>query len=165
MQESAMTSPSHDGSVRMINGSRGRPPGAEDEIVWGESGAAADSAAAPATLSGVDVARAWGLTLRTLRHYEHRGLIAPRRCGSARIYSPADHRRIGLIVKAKKLGFTLAEIGRMLDAGGELAPTAQQCLRQITRLQAQLKDTIEALAELRRIHLDICRKAGEATES
>jgi DNA-binding transcriptional MerR regulator len=84
-----------------------------------------------------------------------------------RIYSQRDSDRIGLILRAKKLGFTLAEIGPMIDVEEGAAPpdlrlTAEKCLAQITLLEAQMKEIIEALAELRRIHLDLCRQAGAA---
>ncbi len=136
---------------------------AERSAAFGESGAG--------ELSSTEIARLWSITPRALRFYESRGLISPRREGRARIYGQSDSSRIGLILKAKKLGFTLTEIGEMIaaDAGGAdagerttdgLHLTAQKCLDQIARLEAQMKTTIEALADLRRIHLALCRKAG-----
>src|SRR5882757_6333454 len=65
-------------------------------------------------LSGAEFARKWGVTLRALRFYETRGLISPRRKGRMRIYGEVDGHRVGLILRAKKLGFTLAEIGQMI---------------------------------------------------
>jgi DNA-binding transcriptional MerR regulator len=117
-------------------------------------------------MSGPDVAKHLGVTPRALRFYESRGLISPRREGRARIYSQVDRRRIGLILKAKKLGFTLTEIGPMIsvrDNGGAtpgLQLTAAKCLKQIGHLESQMKSTAEALADLQQIHLDLCRKAG-----
>jgi len=116
--------------------------------------------------SGREFARMWHITLRALRFYETRGLISPRRRGRVRIYSEADSHRIGLILRAKKLGFTLAEIGQMIDVKEGAAPsqdlqlTAEKCLQQISHLQGQMKNIIEALADLRQIHLALCCKAG-----
>jgi DNA-binding transcriptional MerR regulator len=121
-----------------------------------------------AEFSGAQLAKLWGVTMRALRFYESRGLISPRRDGRVRTYSQRDSQRIGVILRAKKLGFTLAEIGQMIDirgsatASGGLQLTAQKCLQQIGHLEGQMRDIIEALADLRRIHLEICCNAGEA---
>ena len=50
------------------------------------------------------LAREFGLTLRTLRFYEDRGLISPTREGSTRLYSQRDRARLATIVRAKALG-------------------------------------------------------------
>jgi len=116
--------------------------------------------------SGRELTHMWHLTLRALRFYDTRGLISPRREGRVRIYSQADSHRIGLILRAKKLGFTLAEIGQLIDAKDGAAPaqdlqlTAEKCLQQIGHLERQMKNIIEALADLRKIHLALCCKVG-----
>ncbi len=119
-----------------------------------------------ADMSGPEVAKQLGVTLRALRFYESRGLISPRREGRARIYSRADQDRVVLILRAKKLGFTLSEIASMIDpktgrAHSGLQLTAVKCLKQIHHLEDQLNTIVEALADLRRIHLELCREAGE----
>ncbi|MBU3731624.1 MAG: MerR family transcriptional regulator [Beijerinckiaceae bacterium] len=74
-----------------------------------------------------DLAREFGVTLRTLRFYEDRGLITPRRSGMTRLYSEKARSRLALILKGKHLGFTLTEIRAMLEAhlAGELELLAQ----------------------------------------
>ncbi|MFD2032249.1 MerR family transcriptional regulator [Ancylobacter dichloromethanicus] len=69
-----------------------------------------------------DLAREFGVTLRALRFYEDKGLLAPRREGLTRLYSPAERSRLAIILKGKKLGFTLAEIKAMvaLREGGAM---------------------------------------------
>ena len=141
-----------------------------EDVVWADSDRPIGSDGMEATeLPGAELAKRWGVTMRALRFYESRGLISPRREGRVRAYSRRDSERIGLILRAKKLGFTLAEIGQMLDMKdgtaqvGGLNLTAQKCLQQISHLEGQMKEIIEALADLRRIHLEICCKAGEAT--
>ena len=57
-----------------------------------------------------DLAAEFGLTLRTLRFWEQRGLIVPKRDGLNRIYSEADRARVAEIVHLRKLGFTVREI-------------------------------------------------------
>jgi DNA-binding transcriptional MerR regulator len=108
-------------------------------------------AGAPVCTIG-QVARRLGLTLRTLRFYESRGLITPVRRGSTRLYGPKDVERLAVIVKAKKLGLTLTAIGQILgneNAGQTLRISRETCLAQIAALERKLAETQEALAELR----------------
>jgi DNA-binding transcriptional MerR regulator len=99
------------------------------------------------------LAREFGLTLRTLRFYEDRGLISPAREGSTRLYSHRDRARLAMIVKAKALGFTLSEIKETLAEGttGEpnsLALSSSQIADQIAHLEKQQVEIATALAEL-----------------
>jgi DNA-binding transcriptional MerR regulator len=57
----------------------------------------------------------FSVTARTLRFYEDEGLIAPERRGQTRIYSVRDRARIILILRGRRLGFSLAEIREYLD--------------------------------------------------
>lgn len=56
-----------------------------------------------------------GVTMRTLRFYEDKGLIAPQRVGTTRIYSRREIGRMQLILRGKRLGFSIREIGEFLD--------------------------------------------------
>jgi DNA-binding transcriptional MerR regulator len=109
-----------------------------------------------------ELAKEFGLTLRALRFYDSRGLLSPQREGRRRIFSRADRERLALIVKGKKLGFTLAEISRMIEAQSGRASahtlklTAEKCLEQIAFFERQMREAGEALAELRQIHLSLC---------
>ena len=76
------------------------------------------------------LAREFGLTLRTLRFYEDRGLISPAREGSTRLYSHRDRARLSMIVKAKALGFTLSEIKELSPKELRVSRTAWPCLRR-----------------------------------
>ena len=103
-----------------------------------------------------DLAREFGVTLRTLRFYEDRGLLSPRREGMARIYDARDRARLSVILKGKQLGFTLTEIRAMLAEEREAdAPAANlklslsQVEDQIAHLEQQKVEIEEALAELR----------------
>ena len=61
------------------------------------------------------LARELGVTARTIRFYEDKGLIAPRRAGNTRVYTARDRARMILILRGKSLGFSLREIGEYLD--------------------------------------------------
>src|SRR5678810_1193034 len=63
-----------------------------------------------------ELSREFGVTLRALRFYENKGLISPHRDGLNRLYSQGDRTRLALILKGKKLGFTLGEIRQMIAA-------------------------------------------------
>lgn len=111
-----------------------------------------------------DMARIYGVSLRTLRFYEDRGLLAPQRQGTARFYNATNRIRLELILKGKRLGFTLAEIqdmmasrfkqGHMHAAGGDKADLTSglegpQIEAQIAHLERQRGDLDSALQELR----------------
>lgn len=103
-----------------------------------------------------DLAREFGVTLRTLRFYEDRGLLSPQRDGTTRIYDGRDRARLGVILKGKQLGFTLTEIRAMLAEGKTDQPAADLNLslakveEQIAHLETQQAEIKDALAELRR---------------
>ena len=109
-----------------------------------------------------DMARIYDVSLRTLRFYEDRGLLFPHRQGTARFYDAANRMRLELILKGKKLGFTLAEIQDLIASRGKHgdAPGAghadlmsglddQQIEAQIAHLERQRTELDEALSELR----------------
>jgi DNA-binding transcriptional MerR regulator len=101
----------------------------------------------------------FGLTPRALRFYESKGLLSPGREGRGRVYTQTDQRHVALILKGRKLGFTISEIGQMIAADAAqpvpqtLRMTREKCLEQIEHLEKQLRETTEALAELRRMHM------------
>ena len=67
----------------------------------------------------------FSVTARTLRFYEDEGLIAPERRGQTRIFSVRDRARIILILRGRRLGFSLAEIREYLDLYDRNASTKQ----------------------------------------
>jgi DNA-binding transcriptional MerR regulator len=99
-----------------------------------------------------DLAREFDVTLRTLRFYEDRGLLSPRRQGSTRLYDARDRKRLAVILEGKQLGFTLTEIRAMLEDEGAdavLPLTRGQIDEQIAHLENQRAEVEQALAELR----------------
>jgi DNA-binding transcriptional MerR regulator len=121
-----------------------------------EESAAGRRADRPKTYTIGDLAREFGVTLRTLRFYEDRGLLSPRREGTARVYDARDRSRLSVILKGKQLGFTLTEIRAMVaeERAGE-APAANlklslaQVEDQIAHLEQQKVEIEQALAELK----------------
>ncbi|KQT54378.1 transcriptional regulator [Aureimonas sp. Leaf454] len=62
-----------------------------------------------------DLSREFGVTLRTLRFYEDRGLLSPERRGTTRLYSRRDRARLRLVLLAKTLGFSLTEAKQIIE--------------------------------------------------
>ncbi|MBV9755883.1 MAG: MerR family transcriptional regulator, partial [Alphaproteobacteria bacterium] len=56
-----------------------------------------------------------GVTPRAIRFYETKGLLAPRRAGTTRVYTHRDRARLILILRGKRLGFSLREIKEYLE--------------------------------------------------
>lgn len=103
-----------------------------------------------------DLAREFNVTLRTLRFYEDRGLLSPRRDGTARIYNARDRECLSVILKGKQLGFTLTEIRAMLaeertgnGAATNLRLSLDQVEDQIRHLEQQKVEIEQALEELK----------------
>ena len=115
-------------------------------------------AKAPKTYLIGDLAREFGVSLRTLRFYESRGMLSPRRDGTARLYDERDRERLAAILDGKRLGFTLTEIRDMLEdkrrdgAKAKLALSLPEIEDQIEHLEAQKAQIEDALRELRRQH-------------
>ena len=62
-----------------------------------------------------DLAREFDVTPRAIRFYEDQGLLAPRREGQRRVYTPRDRTRLKLTLRGKRLGLTLSEIRELID--------------------------------------------------
>jgi DNA-binding transcriptional MerR regulator len=84
-----------------------------------------------------------GVTVRTLHFYEAQGLITPRRAGNTRVYSQRDRGRMILILRGKKLGFSIREIKEYLELY-DMDPTHEQ---QIKALLKAIKTRIHKLTE------------------
>ena len=98
-----------------------------------------------------EVAERYGVTLRTLRFYELKGLIAPARVGATRLYDAAQLAHLSRLLAGKRLGLTLHEIEDLVSpSDGKLpALSAERRAEQIAHLEAQLAAIDAALAELR----------------
>jgi DNA-binding transcriptional MerR regulator len=105
-----------------------------------------------------ELAAEYDVTLRTLRHYETLGLLSPERRGTTRIYHQRDRIRLELVLRGRRLGFSLEEIARIVnmydDQPGE-AGQLEYLLDQIevrrselARMKADIRQTERELNEL-----------------
>ena len=116
------------------------------------------------TWSITSLAEEFDVTLRTLRHYEDVGLITPERRGTTRVFHARDRIRLRLILRGKRLGFSLPEIRTIVNMYDEQPGEAgqlQYLLDQIDVRRAELdqlrRDIDETLEELARVE-DRCRE-------
>ena len=96
-------------------------------------------------LTVTELAADLGVTPRAIRFYEDKGLIEPGRVGATRVYTPRERARMLLILRGKRLGFSLAEIKDFLD----LYAVDPRHLEQKRALLIGVRKRIDALEEMR----------------
>jgi DNA-binding transcriptional MerR regulator len=102
-----------------------------------------------------ELAAEFDVTPRAIRFYETEGLLAPRREGQRRIYTPRERTRLKLTLRGKRLGLTLSEIRDLIDMyepGQDERPQLERFLAVLethkTALERQREDIAAQLAEI-----------------
>ena len=102
-----------------------------------------------------DMAKEYDVTLRTLRFYEDKGLLHPRRDGATRLYTRRDRARMTLIMLGRKVGFSLRDVKQLMDLYDPAGPNTKQMKlaldkseKQLVRLHKQQAALNEAIGEL-----------------
>lgn len=110
-----------------------------------------------------DLAREFGITLRTIRFWEDQGILAPEREGSKRIFTRRDRARLKMALRGKRLGLSLAEIKDLIGmyaSTEDETPQLQECLRIMEKrraaLQQQREDIEAMLGEINQFE-SLCR--------
>lgn len=108
-----------------------------------------------------DLAKEFNISTRTIRFYETKGLLAPERLGTTRVFRRRDHARLALILRGKRLGFSLKDIQEYLslyDADNtqdtqnrRLVELVDQRMDLLNRQMEDLKITISELSEIKKL--------------
>ncbi|WP_423066619.1 MerR family transcriptional regulator [Devosia sp. CN2-171] len=104
-----------------------------------------------------DLAQEFGISTRAIRFYESKGLLNPGRVGSTRVFRRRDRARLILILRGKRLGFSLRDISDYLSLYDAQSQTAQVKMlvakvdERLSLLEAQKKDLETTITELREI--------------
>lgn len=118
-----------------------------------------------------DLSKEFDITTRSIRFYEDQGLISPTRKGQTRIYNQRDRVRLKLILRGKRLGFSLAETGRLFelyDVDKTSAKQLDSIMSLISQKKADLKQQLDdinaVLIELNDLE-DNCKSILDSLES
>lgn len=102
-----------------------------------------------------ELSREFDATARALRFYEDKGLLHPQRDGLNRLYSVRDRARLQLILRGKRVGFTLAEIREMIDLydlgdnqRAQMQRSLEKYVEQVGLLKQQHEDIVSSIDEL-----------------
>lgn len=102
-----------------------------------------------------ELAGDFDISLRTIRHYEDVGLLSPERRGSRRVFWNRDRIRLALVLRGRRLGFSLDEIARIVNMydeqpgeAGQLEYLLDQIAVRRSELEQRRRDIEETLAEL-----------------
>lgn len=111
--------------------------------------------------SVTELAEILEVTPRTIRFYEQKGLLAPQRAGKTRVYTHRDKARLQLILRGKRMGFSLADIREYLDLydadhsqQSQINLLLHKVGERIDMLEAQQRDLEQTLKELYRVRAE-----------
>lgn len=115
-----------------------------------------------------DLSKEFGISTRAIRFYEAKGLLAPERVGATRIFRRRDRARLILILRGKRLGFSLRDISDYLslydaNRSQQVHLLVDKVDERLASLEAQLQDlqtTISELKEIRKLADERLEKAG-----
>jgi DNA-binding transcriptional MerR regulator len=115
-----------------------------------------------------DLAREFGISTRAIRFYEAKGLLSPERVGATRIFRRRDRARLILILRGKRLGFSLRDISDYLslydaNRAQQVNLLIEKVDERLAGLEQQLTDlqtTISELREIRKLAEERMEKAG-----
>jgi DNA-binding transcriptional MerR regulator len=109
-----------------------------------------------------EAARQLGVTMRTLRFYEDKDLIAPQRVGTTRIYSRREIGRMQLILRGKRLGFSIREIKEFLDLYDADPEHYVQISQLIVKVSARIKDLRRQREAIEQTLSELCSIEAQA---
>jgi DNA-binding transcriptional MerR regulator len=102
-----------------------------------------------------DLSKEFDITTRSIRFYEDQGLLAPTRKGQTRIYSQRDKVRLKLILRGKRLGFSLAETGRLFELYDADKTSAKQLTIMMELISEKKIDLKQKLDDINAIVIEL----------
>jgi len=111
-----------------------------------------------------DLAKEFGVTTRTIRFYEDSGMITPRRDGQRRCYSGRDRVRLMLILRGKRLGFSLAEVREIIDLYDEAPGETGQLRLLLGKIEARRRELLAKQSDLQQALAELDDVAANAAE-
>jgi DNA-binding transcriptional MerR regulator len=122
-----------------------------------------------------ELAKDLGITPRTIRFYEQKGLVNPQRAGATRIYTRQDRAKLLIILRGKRLGFSLNEIADYLDLYNADPTQAEQIKMLLGRVRERISDleeqrqaldvTLDELRDIEQQSIDALEEKGIDPES
>lgn len=117
-----------------------------------------------------ELAREFDITLRTLRFYEDKGLLQPKRQGMTRLYTERDRIRLRIVLRGRKIGFPLRDMKQILDLYSTSGTNVQQLRiflrkseKQMEWLEKQYAEVEEAVTELTKLITEIRARLARLT--
>ena len=123
------------------------------------------------TYSISDLAEEFGVTTRTIRFYEEKGLLKPQRQGTRRIYSASDRTRLRLILRGKRLGLSLEESAEIIRMYGSPGNNRRQLETLLGRIRERRDDLLRQQRDLHALLQELeeaegkCRAALESLKA
>ena len=107
------------------------------------------------TYSIGDLAKEFDITTRSIRFYEDQGLLKPTRKGQTRIYKQRDRVRLRLILRGKRLGFSLAETGRIFELYDHDRTSATQLKTMMSIIAEKKEHLTQQLDDIKIVLLEL----------
>ncbi|HCM46134.1 MAG TPA: MerR family transcriptional regulator [Colwellia sp.] len=109
----------------------------------------------PTKYSISDLSKEFDITTRSIRFYEDQGLVSPTRKGQTRIYNQRDKVRLKLILRGKRLGFSLAETGRLFKLYDVDKTSAKQLNSIMELIHNKKRDLMQQLEDINAVLIEL----------
>lgn len=109
----------------------------------------------PTKYSISDLSKEFDITTRSIRFYEDQGLVSPARKGQTRIYNQRDKVRLKLILRGKRLGFSLAETGRLFELYDVDKTSAKQLNSIMELIYNKKRDLMQQLEDINAVLIEL----------
>ena len=111
--------------------------------------------ASQASYSISELSKEFDITTRSIRFYEDQGLLLPSRKGQTRIYNQRDRVRLKLILRGKRLGFSLAETGRLFELYDADKSSAKQLTSMMDLIAEKKNDLKQQLDDINAVLIEL----------